>query len=115
MVEFKKKKKPTFNVLNLGFRKQVKARWRRPRGVANKKRRKNEFAGAAPRIGYRNPLAIRHLHPRGKLEMLIENTSALLEAKAKNMLVRIASKVGGKKRAVIVEKAKSLGLDIINE
>ena len=49
-----KKNKPKFNVPNLGFFKSVKARWRKPRGTHNKKRMKFQWAGALPKIGYKN-------------------------------------------------------------
>ncbi len=111
----KKRKKPTFNVLNYGAVKQVKARWRRPRGVANKKRMKESWAGASPKIGYRNPKTVRNLHPRGKPEVLVSNVSMLDQINGKEMLVRIARTVGARKRTVLLEKAKSMGLSIVNE
>ncbi len=111
----KKRKKPRFNVPNYGFMKSVKKRWRRPRGVDNKKRIRKKFAGASPRIGYRNPKLLRYVHPKGKKEMLVNNTFDLNTAKDNDMFVRIAAQVGGKKRATIIEKAKLLGLTILNE
>src|SRR3989338_6351974 len=112
MVSTKKKNKPKFNVMNYGFMKSVKARWRRPRGTDNKKRIRKAFTGAAPRIGYRNPIAMRGLHPLGKQELLVNNVAELSNAKEK--LVRIASSVGGKKRAQIISKAKEMGLIVLN-
>ena len=108
------KKKPRFNVMNYGFMKSVKKRWRRPRGVDNKKRIKKAFAGAIPKIGYRNPVAVRGVHPRGKREMVVNNVSELDVSKQKDLLVRIAGQVGTKKRNQIIEKAKSLGLSVLN-
>lgn len=107
-----KKKKPKFNVLNYGFMKSVKASWRKPRGVDNKKRIRRAWAGASPRVGYRNPAAIRHLHPSGKHEILIHNLNELQYASGK--LVRLASQLGARKRAAIEAKAKEMGLEMIN-
>ncbi|MFH1785049.1 MAG: eL32 family ribosomal protein [Candidatus Micrarchaeota archaeon] len=106
-----KKKKPKFNVMNLGFFKGVKARWRKPRGTHNKKRMKFKWAGALPNIGYKNAAEVRGLRA-GMKEVLVNNLSEL--EGLKNVLVRIASKVGAKKRKVLVEKAKTLGLKVVN-
>ncbi|MBS3068315.1 50S ribosomal protein L32e [Candidatus Micrarchaeota archaeon] len=114
-MSIRKRKKPKFNVPNYGFMKSVKKRWRRPRGVDNKKRIRKKFAGATPRIGYRNPKSLRGVHPKGKREMIVNNVFDLNNAKDNNFFVRIAAQVGAKKRATIVEKAKLLGLTILNE
>lgn len=107
-----KKDKPKFNVLNLGFRKRVKARWRKPRGTHNKKRMGMKWAGASPNIGYRNPKALRGLRPDGKKEVLVHNVAEL--EGLKDVVVRVASSVGAKKREMIDKKAKSLKLKIAN-
>ncbi|VVC03655.1 50S ribosomal protein L32e [Candidatus Bilamarchaeum dharawalense] len=106
-----KKKKPKFNVLNLGFFKSVKARWRKPRGTHNKKRMKFKWAGALPKIGYKNAAEVRGLRA-GLKEVLVHNLTEL--EGLKNVLVRIASGVGGKKRKLLVDKAKTLGLRVVN-
>lgn len=112
MVMKKKKKKPKFNVLNLGFHKRVKARWRKPRGTHNKKRMKKKWAGALPNIGYRNPKAIRDLHPNGHREVRVHNVAEL--EGLKDVLVRIAAAVGARKREEIEKKAKAMKLKIAN-
>lgn len=110
--KIKKKKKPKFNVLNAGFCRSVKKRWRKPRGTHNKKRMKMEFAGAHPTIGYRNPAEIRGLHPSGLAEVLV-HTPAQLDGLS-DVAVRIGSSVGARKRTEIEKKAGSLGLKVVN-
>ncbi|MDD5172098.1 MAG: eL32 family ribosomal protein [Candidatus ainarchaeum sp.] len=107
-----KKKKPKFNVPNLGFFGSVKARWRKPRGTHNKKRIGFQWTGASPKVGYKNPESIRGLHSSGKREVLVNNTKEL--EGLKDVLVRIAGGVGAKKRKVIAEKAKALNLRLLN-
>jgi large subunit ribosomal protein L32e len=106
-----KKKKPKFNVLNFGFFKSVKGRWRKPRGTHNKKRMKFKWAGALPKVGYKNASQVRGL--RGGMAEVLVSTPSTLDG-LKNVLIRIASQVGGKKRKVILDKAKSLGLKVVN-
>jgi large subunit ribosomal protein L32e len=107
-----KKKKPKFNVPNLGFFKSVKARWRKPRGTHNKKRMKAKFMGASPKVGYRNKAATRGLHPAGMKEVMVSNPREL--EGLKGVVVRVASGVGGMKRKAISEKAKSMALRVVN-
>lgn len=107
-----KKKKPKFNVPNLGFFKSIKARWRKPRGTHNKKRMKFKFMGASPKIGYRNAEEIRGLHSSGMKEVLINNEKDL--EGLKDVVVRVSSGVGAKKRKVIADKAKTMKLRIVN-
>lgn len=110
----KKKYKPKkFKVMNEGFMKSVKESWRKPRGVDNKKRIRCRFAGPVPRIGYKNSEEIRHLHPCGMKEVLVHNINELIGA-GKDVLVRIASGVGGKKRAEIEKKAQELHVKVVN-
>ncbi len=110
----KKKKKPHFKVPNLGVKKRVKDRWRRPRGIDNKKRIGKKSAGPSPNIGYKNPDSIRHMHPCGKKELLVENLNQIEEAKGQDVVLRIAKKVGKRKRALLLEKAKEFGLKVVN-
>jgi large subunit ribosomal protein L32e len=110
----KKKYKPKrFAVMNLGFMKSVKERWRHPRGVDNKKRIRCAFAGPSPRIGYKNAEEVRYLHPCGMKEVLVHNMTELLNA-GKGVVVRISAGIGGKKRAEIEKKAHELQLKIAN-
>lgn len=112
----KKKKHPKFFRQNYGRsdRKRISDSWRKPRGVDNKKRIKLKSAGALPEVGWRNPRALRHIHPCGLKEKLVSNIDEL-KGVEKGVAVRIASGVGRKKRMEIVGKAKEMGLKVLNE
>ncbi len=113
----KRKKKPTFKPPNAGGKrgkKRVKERWRRPKGVGNKQRVKKRSAGARPKIGYKNPESIRGLHPSGKREVLIHNVAEVEAQRGGDVVLRIAHAVGKRKRLAILEKAKELGLRVLN-
>lgn len=115
VMKAKKKKKPKFNVMNLGFMKRVKERWRKPRGIDNKKRIRCRFAGASPRIGYKNAREVRGKH--GEFRELLINNLAQLEAAAKekkDVALRIASAVGKRKRTIILDRARELGIKVLN-
>ena len=109
-----KKKKPTFNVANLHSTKQVKPRWRKPRGTHHKKRMKKKFMGASPKIGYKNKKELRGLNAKGKRETLVSNLSELENIKDKKTLVRLAAAIGKRKRKLMEAKAKEMNLVIIN-
>jgi large subunit ribosomal protein L32e len=112
MITMEKKDKPKFNVLNLGWWKRVKDRWRKPRGTHNKKRMGMEWCGASPCIGYKNPDAIRGLRPDGTREVLVNNLAEL--DGLKDITVRIGGSVGARKRKLMEEKAKSMKLKVAN-
>jgi len=114
MARIAKKKKPKFNVPNLGFFKSVKARWRKPRGTHNKKRMKFQFMGALPKVGYRNQKETRGLHPSGKREVLVNNESELEMAKGADVVVRLAGALGKRKRMLLSAKAKAFKIEIVN-
>lgn len=114
-IRIKKKAKKKFYVPNSSGRrrmKSVKPRWRKPRGVDNKKRIRKAFFGKSPRVGNKNSGEARGLHPLGLAEIRVNCISDLRGAA--NVLVRIASGVGKKKRAEIIAKAREMNLRVLN-
>ncbi|MEW6528288.1 MAG: eL32 family ribosomal protein [Candidatus Micrarchaeota archaeon] len=110
----RKKSKPKFNVLNAGFKKRVKPRWRKPRGIDNKKRIRCSFAGASPRIGYKNRSEVRGIHPCGLFEVLIHNADELKNKVSANNVARIAKGVGKKKRNELKKMADKMKIRVLN-
>ncbi len=111
-----KRRHPKFNVPNFGARsrKRVPERWRKQRGIDNKKRIKKSFMGAEPNIGYRNPEGIRGVRASGKRLIVVHNVDELTLARgAQNYEVAIAHGVSKRKRAQIV-KAAGNDIRIVN-
>lgn len=116
----KKKGHPKFNVPNYGAkkRKRVLPRWRKQRGIDNKKRIKKRFMGAEPTIGYGNPRSIRGIKPNGKRTILVHNAKELSKILESNMLkgydVTIAKSVSARKRIEITEAANKAKIKVTN-
>jgi len=109
-----KRKKPAFKQLNHGHKKRVKSSWRKPRGTHNKKRMKQKWTGASPRVGYGNDARVRGLHPRGKGEALVTHLAQLEALKGADVVVRLSSTLGARKRKLISEKAAAMKLPLLN-
>ena len=102
------------------FRKQEACRYkrvgegyRRPRGFHSKMREHRKGNLPLAEVGYRAPSSTRGMHPSGLMEILVHNLGELLKV-PKGFAVRIASGVGIRKKNKIAEKAKGLGLKILN-
>ncbi len=113
-----KERKPDFR--RYCWNKKLRLRdksWRRPRGLHNKLRRRygGKWSGRIPvNVGFGSPKAVRGLHPSGYEEVLVYNVKDLEKVDPERQAVRIASCVGMKKRLAIEEKAKELGIKILN-
>ncbi|MEM5777225.1 MAG: 50S ribosomal protein L32e [Candidatus Aenigmatarchaeota archaeon] len=107
------RKKTKFN-RHGAYVKRVSKSWRRPRGRDNKMRIKEKAKGKRPSIGFGAPKSLRGLHPSGFKEILISNIKELERVDKAKEAVRIAAKVGKKKKAEIVTKAKEFGIKVLN-
>ena len=88
--------------------------WRRPRGLDNKIRRKILGWPPGPSMGYKGPKVARFLHPSGYKEVIVYNVADLSNVDVNTQAVRIAHRVGKRKRADIIAKAKEMNLKILN-
>ncbi len=93
---------------------RVKENWRRPRGIDSKMRLKLKSRPALVNIGYGSPKKVRGLHPSGKKEVLIHNVEELEKINPEVEVARIAHTVGLRKRIQILERAKELGITVLN-
>ncbi|MBT7706613.1 hypothetical protein HN747_04145 [archaeon] len=98
--------------IKLGSTVKKNRKWRGAKGRQNKIRLGIRAQGARPKIGYSQPSEL-----RGKIDgnefTLVENMKQLVTLKKGDSII-IAS-IGAKKRALIVEESKKIGLVVLNE
>ncbi len=114
VAESMKKRKPRFRHEQAHRWSRVSDSWRRVRGIDSATRAKRKGRIAMVEVGYRSPKLVRGLHPSGYTEMLIHRPADLEGLDPDVHAIRIAGTVGLKKRQVIVEKAETLMLKILN-
>jgi len=105
---------PQFNRQDHHKKKRVGTSWRRPRGTLSKQRRSIKGKGATVEAGFRSPTASRDLHPSGFEEVYVHNTDDLEGVDGDTQAVRIASKVGGRKRERIEDECEDRGIRVLN-
>ena len=88
--------------------------WRKPRGLDNKIRRKILGWPPGPSTGYKGPKVARYLHPSGFKEVIVYNVADLSNVDVNTQAIRIAHRVGKRKRAEIIAKANEMNLKILN-
>ena len=109
-----KESKPEFGRQESWRYKRVKENWRRPRGVTSKMRKEESGFPAKVKNGYGSAASTRGLHPRGLVDQLVWREVELEKLDPKIHIVRIAARVGEKKRRGILTKAKDLNFHIAN-
>ena len=111
--ERQKRNKPHFVRQESWRYKRVSPSWRRPRGKDSKMRLKKKGRPKSVEVGYRSPRLVRGFHPSGFEEKLVHNIKDLKNVN-QNQVVRIGHTVGFAKKSKISEKAKELGVHILN-
>jgi len=89
-------------------------KWRKPKGIHSKMKRRLKRRQPIVDIGFRGPASVRGLHPSGFEEVLVYNVDGLEEIDPKVQAVRIGGTVGTKKRIAIEDRAAELGIRVLN-
>jgi len=110
----KRRKNPRFKRQESWRYKRIKENWRKPRGLDNKMRKKARGWPPSPNKGYRNQKEVRGIHPSGFHERMVKNLRELEKVNPEFEAIRIAHTVGNKKRTEIVNRAKDIGIRILN-
>jgi len=108
-----KKRKPHFKRYNW-FKYSLPDNWRKPRGLHSKMREGEADKPATVKTGYRTPKIIRGLHPSGYEEIQVRTLKDLQKIDAKTQAAMLYSQLGEKKHRVIIAKAKSAGIKVLN-
>jgi large subunit ribosomal protein L32e len=106
--------KPQFNRQDYHKKKRTPTSWRRPRGDLSKQRRGVKGKGDVVEAGYRTPEAVRGRHPSGFEEVRVHTPDDLEGVDPDREAVRIASKVGARKRERIEELAEEREIRVLN-
>ncbi len=88
--------------------------WRRPRGLQSKQRRHYGYRPRIVRVGYRSPARVRGLVPSGFEPVLVRTTRDLDGIDAKTQAAIIARTIGTRRRLVLEEAARRLGIHVLN-
>ncbi|SIR28170.1 LSU ribosomal protein L32E [Haladaptatus litoreus] len=110
----KREGKPQFNRQDYHKKKRTPKSWRKPRGALSKQRRGIKGKGDMVEAGYRTPKSVRGKHPSGFDEVHVHNVDDLDGVDGDTEAVRIASKVGARKRERIEEVAEEEGIRVLN-
>ncbi|MFH1638267.1 MAG: 50S ribosomal protein L32e [Candidatus Woesearchaeota archaeon] len=109
----KKKRKPDFVRQQGKSVKKLEEKWRQPKGMHSKLRRKNKGHPKHPSMGYSSPRLVRGLNSAGMKELVVNNIEDLSSI-AQNMCVVIAAGVGKRRRVAILRKALEMNLNVSN-
>jgi len=109
-----KKRKPQFKRHESFRHKKLKDKWRKAKGRFSKVRLKRRGKGRMPGIGYRSPQSIRGLTSSGYKMVLVYNVDGVQKIDPKTETAVIASTVGKKKKAEILETATKRGVTVSN-
>ncbi|KAK1444954.1 60S ribosomal protein L32 and DNA-directed RNA polymerase II [Babesia gibsoni] len=96
--------------------KRVKENWRKPKGIDSRVRRRFKGTVLTPKIGYGTDKKTRHMLPSGYYKVPINTPSELdaLLMQNKTCVAEIGHSVSAKKRRVILDRAKKLGIKVTN-
>ena len=97
-----KDRKPTFLRQDAHKRKKLADKWRRPKGMHSKMRRKLVSRRVQPSRGYSSPRLVRGMNSRGLREIVVYNVNDLARIDSKINAV-VVGKVGQKNKLAIIK------------
>jgi large subunit ribosomal protein L32e len=88
--------------------------WRRPRGQQSKQRRHYGYRAEIVSIGYRSPARVRGMVPSGFVPVLVHSVGDLAGIDGHRQAAIIGRTVGTRRRLVLEEEARKLGIRVLN-
>ena len=108
-----KRRKPDFLRQCVGEKRKLGSKWRKPRGLHSKIRRKYRGHSVRVLVGYKSPAEVRGMTRNGLKPVLVVNLSQLSNLDKSNGII-IDSKVGSRKKIEIISHANKKGIAVLN-
>ncbi|MBW2978142.1 50S ribosomal protein L32e, partial [Candidatus Woesearchaeota archaeon] len=108
-----KKKKPEF-VRQDTKRKKLELKWRKPKGLHAKMRKKLKGYRKSPSPGYGSPRKVKNLHKSGLNTMLVASIKNLEKINPETDGIILSSTLGLRKKIEIIKKAIEKKIKILN-
>jgi large subunit ribosomal protein L32e len=96
------------------YKRLSRTGWKRPRGDDSSQRKNRKYRSPMARVGYGKVASVRDLHPSGFKEVLVHRPEDLDDIDPTVQAARVGGTVGGRKRALIHERADELGIRVLN-
>ncbi|MEK6869779.1 MAG: 50S ribosomal protein L32e [Nanoarchaeota archaeon] len=109
-----KGKKPDFIRQDIRKKARLKIKWRKPRGLDSKIRRKLSGRAKPVSQGYRSPEKVRGLHQSGLQQFIIRAINDMDKLSPKEHCLVISSSLGKKKRVEALKKAREKSFQVVN-
>lgn len=106
-------KRPAFKKTDSYKHKKLTDSWRAPKGLQNKVRLERWGKPAIVKAGYRNPAAVRGLHPFGLEIVRVESLRDLDKVDAKTQGALLA-RVGMRKARMLLEECSKRKITVLN-
>lgn len=96
------------------YKRLSRSGWRKPKGYQSKQRLNMKYRTPMARVGYGKIKSARDLHPSGFEEILVHNVAGLDGVNPATQAIRIARRVGNRKRSAIHDRADEMGIRVLN-
>jgi len=96
------------------YKRLSRTGWKKPRGDDSSQRKNRKYRTPMARVGYGKIASVRNLHPSGFKEVLVHRPEDLDGIDPAVQAARVGGTVGGRKRALIHERADELGIRVLN-
>lgn len=91
-----------------------RTKWRKPRGLHNKRRLGKKGHQKNPSIGYRSPKYVRGIHKTGLELILINNIKDIEKIKKEDQVALLSSKLGTRLKVKILEACLKKKINVFN-
>lgn len=109
-----KRKLPEFRRQEWWRHRSLEHGWRKPKGHDSKMRLGKKGKPPMVKVGYRQPKALRGLHPCGLREVLVRDPRELEKVDPSREAVRLSSTLGRRKREQALAMARERGIRVLN-